>query len=124
MKVYWVLAMTPMVLAISVLAGVGVDVIVRTHRDPTVRQTLGIGFTALGLLVAMLFVVGRGSLPRLPASVREKSFIWPAIEVVVGLAVVGALVMFAGRTRRTRPGSSWGWATQWRLRCCCAKPCS
>ena len=37
-RIYWIFAMTPMVLAIAVLSGVGMDILVRSHRERSVRR--------------------------------------------------------------------------------------
>ncbi len=107
MKIYWVLAMTTMVLGVAVLAGMGVDVVVRSHRKMSVRQVVGIGFAAAGLLLVMMWFAGRGHLPEHLATIREKSFVWPVVAVVVGLGVLWLLVK-ASRTVPSNGRTRWG----------------
>ena len=99
---YWLFAMQPMVLGIAVLSGMGIDIIRSHHRERRVRRVLGIGFALAAVLLALVWLLAEGGLPKKAASIRAHSFIWPAIEVVVGLAVAGALVKLAGRPLKAR----------------------
>ena len=45
-RIYWTFAMTPMVLAVAVLSGIGMDIVVKSHKEPRVRRALAIGFGA------------------------------------------------------------------------------
>ncbi len=107
MKIYWVLAMTMLSFGLAVLAGMGVDVVVRSSRKTSVRQVVGIGLAAAGLVLVMMWFAGRGHLPRALATIREKSFIWPVVAVVVGLGVVWLLVR-ASRTVPSDGRARWG----------------
>jgi len=78
--------------AVAVLAGIGADVLVRSHRERAVRRWVGGGFVCVALFLAVLWLFGRGHLPPADASIRDSSFLWPAVQTVVGLAVVGLLV--------------------------------
>ena len=93
----WSLAVVLVVFCIAVLAGVGMDVLVRSRGERAVRSWCAGGFVAAVLVLLELWFFGRGHLPRAHARLRAESFIWPAIEVVVGLAVIGFLV--AGQKR-------------------------
>ena len=99
----WHLAVVLVSFAAAVLAGVGADVMVRSARQPAVRTWLAAGFGVGALVLAALRVVGiGGALVPAAAHERSQSFIWPAVEVVVGLAALGLLA--ATRTRgSTRP---------------------
>jgi hypothetical protein len=85
--VLWYRAVAPMALGLAVLAGVGTDVLVRAGTRADVRRWLGAGFGAAGLVLGALWLFGRGHLPRVEATFRSKSFIWPAVATFVGLAV-------------------------------------
>ncbi len=50
-------------LALAVLAGVGTDVLIRSHRERAVRRWAGGGFACVALFLGMLWLFGRGSLP-------------------------------------------------------------
>ena len=54
----------------------------------------------------VLWSVGRGRLPSVEAAIRARSFIWPAIGAVVGVAMAGVLVgvVADGPGPDTRPG--------------------
>ena len=90
--VAWQRSLLPMAFALAVLAGVGLDAIVRAHHERAVRAWAGGGFGVAALVVAALWAFGRGQLPAAEAGIRRHSFIWPATDVVVGVAVVGVLL--------------------------------
>jgi hypothetical protein len=109
-RIYWIFALTPMVLAIAVLSGVGMDVLVTSHSEQSVRRVLGLGFAAMAVLIGVIWLVARRGLTPSQANIRAHSFIWPAIEVVTGLVVVGALAKVAARTRLRLAPSAAGTA--------------
>ena len=98
-EVRWVRAVQVMVFALAILAGVGMDVLVRSKDNRTVRYWLGGGFAGVGVVLLAVWAVGRGHLPDLEAAIRNRSFSWPAAEVVVGLVVFGFLVLMSRRLR-------------------------
>ena len=53
----------------------------------------GVGFRGVGRVLALVWLVGRGNLHPVQAGIRARSFIWPAVQTVLGLGVVGALVI-------------------------------
>ena len=89
--VLWHFATMPMALAIAVLAGVGTDAIIRSQHKESILYWSGGGFAGVAVILLGLWVFGRGTLTPVEAAIRAKSFIWPAVETVLGLAVVGAL---------------------------------
>ena len=93
-------ALMPMALLVAVLAGFGIDVVVRSANVKKSARRLGIGFGfgAVGLL--MLWVFGRGHLPPAATSIREHSFIWPAVEAASGLAAAGFLLWVSRQRER------------------------
>jgi hypothetical protein len=96
-SVLWQRAILPLTFGIAVLAGVGMDVLVRQYRDRSVLRWLAAGFVLVAVLLAGLWVFGRGDLPADLATIRTESFIWPVVETAFGLGVVGALAWM--RTR-------------------------
>ncbi len=98
--VLWQRAILPVAFGLAVLAGVGMDALVRAHDQRTVRRWAGGGFAVAALLLAGLWVFARGRLPADEATIRTESFIWPAVETVLGLVVVGALVLVHRRSER------------------------
>ena len=110
MSIYWIFALAPLALALAVLAGMGMDVVVESHSERRVRRVLGIGFASMALVLGITWLVSRRGLTPLQLSIRSRSFIWPAIEVVVGLVVVWVLARIATRsgTRRVHHPSAPG----------------
>ena len=99
-SVAWHRSIQPMVLALAVLAGVGMDAVVRAGADGGCRAAGRRAASArLGLIVLALWLFGRGTLPPAEAAIRARSFVWPVVELVVGLAVCA--VLFG---RRAAPG--------------------
>jgi Bacterial membrane protein YfhO len=107
-RIYWIFAMTPMVLAIAALSGIGMDVLVKSHSEQRVRRVLGIGFGAMAILLGIIWLVARRGLTPSQANIRSHSFIWPTIEVIVGLVVVWMLAKVATRSRTRGAPSAVG----------------
>jgi hypothetical protein len=55
----------------------------------------------VALVLAVLWVFGRGHLTPKEAAIRSSSFVWPVVETAVGLAVIGALVAVRRGNHRT-----------------------
>jgi hypothetical protein len=106
--VLWQRAILPLTFGVSVLAGVGLDAIVRAHEERAVRRWAVGGFVVAALLLVGLWVFGRGDLTLDEATIRAESFIWPAIGTAVGLTVIVALIWVHRRSRKKgcREGAS------------------
>ncbi len=111
-SVAWHRAVQPMVLALAVLAGMGLEVLVTAHQRRLVLRWAAGAFAGAGAMVALVWFVGRGRLPSFEAGIRARSFIWPVIEIGVGLLVVGALAV-AGRRSSPRHTAPWGGVGRW-----------
>ena len=96
--VLWQRAILPLTFGIAVLAGVGMDALVRSPGDRAVRRWAGGGFAVVALVLVGLWVFGRGDLPADQATIRAKSFIWPAVETALGIGVVVALTWMHRRS--------------------------
>jgi hypothetical protein len=94
--VLWQRAILPLAFGLAVLAGVGLDAVVREWSNPTVRRRLGWSFAGVAAVIAGVWLFYRGSLPPAESAIRSDSFIWPLVGVVVGIGVVFALA-WAGR---------------------------
>ena len=105
--VLWRRATVPMAFALAILAGVGADTVVRASRERMVRTTLATGFGIVGAGLALLWLVGRDTLPHAEASLRSRSFIWPAACTAVGLIVVGALAIHGRWSTAQDSDRSW-----------------
>jgi hypothetical protein len=92
-------SLMPLTLGIAILAGVGLDTVVRTPKARSVRLSLLYGFGAAALLLLAVWLFDRGGdyggLPSsdlaLAAHSRAESFIWPVVSVGVGMVGVGLL---------------------------------
>lgn len=100
-------AILPTTFALCILAGSGLDLVIKTDvpitgvAGPgrrTLLQVLAGGFAVSGVLIAGLWVWGRQGLLPAEAHVRAESFVWPVAEVVVGLALVAVMAKFQSRS--------------------------
>ena len=103
----WSYTLLLMPLPIAILAGAGTDVLVRSHEKRAVQCWVGGGFLGTGVLVVAVWMFGRGDLPAAEARIRAQSFIWPTIEAVVGLLVVGTLVVAHRRAGPRQVSGGW-----------------
>ena len=87
----WNRALIPMAFGIAVLAGIGIDVVVREHHHRRVQQWFGWGFVAISAVLAALWLFGSGHLPAAEAAVRAHSFVWPATTAGIGLVLAAVL---------------------------------
>jgi len=101
-QVEWGRALLFLAFALAVLSGVGMDAVIRAHNQRNVRRWTGSGFLVSGVVLVALWEFGRGHLTSAEATIRERSFIWPTVDTVVGLVVVGALVL--AHRRSAAPG--------------------
>ncbi len=106
LSTYWVFAMQPMVLGIAVLSGIGVDVVIRSHQDLRLTKWLAISFASAAVFLVLVGILTVSALSSSQARIREHSFIWPFIEVAVGLLVAAALFKLAARRRPGRRSAS------------------
>ncbi len=102
-SVLWRRATMPMAFALAVLAGMGTEVLLRSDRQQAVRRWCGVAFGASAAFLVLLWAFGRGRLPPMEASIRARSFIWPAAATALGLAVTAALAYAARRRARQDP---------------------
>jgi hypothetical protein len=86
----WTRAVMPMALALAVLGAWGLQSLVTARREQTVVRWAAAGFGACGVALVVLLAALHLGASREAVS-HYSTLIWPAVEVVVGLAVVGAL---------------------------------
>ena len=99
--VRWYRSVVLMVLSVSVLAGLGIDLLVRSFRVRSVRRWLGVSFLLATLALLVMWAVGYHKLDRPEAWARSLGFRWSLVELVIGLIGVGVLAYLA---RKTKPG--------------------
>ena len=102
-EIRWVRSLQILAFVLAILAGVGLDVVVRSDNSRTLRRWLGAGFGAVAVLLLGIWLFGRGHLPAVEAHIRARSFIWPTVEVVIGLAVFGFLMVMSRRNPARPP---------------------
>ena len=110
-SVGWTRSLLPMAFALAMLAGVGVDALVRSGRT-RVWQWTGAGFAAAGVGLVVLYLATVPGLSAVDRRIRSHSFVWPAIEVGVGLVVAFGSVLAYRRAGRPDDGT----ARRFRLR--------
>ncbi len=98
----WHRALVPLTFAVAVLAGMGLDALIRSRREGSEWSWTALCFVGAALVLVALWVFGRGNLPSAQSATRARSFLWPAIETAVGLTVVAAFSWH----RRRRPSGS------------------
>ncbi len=91
----------PMALAIAVLGGYGIDAVVTAGRARDAARWLTAGFGVAAVSLGLLWLLGRRDLNPVQTSVRSHSFIWPAVEIVAGLAAAAFLFWVDRRPRRS-----------------------
>ncbi len=99
-------ALIPLAFGLAALSGLGLDTLARRHADPAVRRWALGSFAVLGLLLVVIWLVGRGHLPATDTRIRQESFVWPAVGVVAGMAVVGGLARAVRRSGGGTPVSA------------------
>ena len=58
---------------------------------------VGTAFAAVGVVLGALWLFARGTLPAAEASMRARSFLWPAAATLLGLVLAGILVQVGAR---------------------------
>jgi hypothetical protein len=103
--VHWNRGLLPMAFALAVLAGAGMDLLVRAPARRIVCYWVTGAFVAAGVVVTALWAFGRGNLPPAEATVRVNSFVWPSIQIGIGLLAVGAVAWWSwGRSAQGSNG--------------------
>ena len=75
----------------AVLAGVGMDVLVRTGHEKATQVQFAVLLTGGLLFLALLWLVGAGGLSQVDATLRRSSFKWPLITGAAALVLVAVL---------------------------------
>ncbi|HLI72814.1 MAG TPA: YfhO family protein [Acidimicrobiales bacterium] len=101
--VAWSRSVMLLALALAVLGAYGLDAIVRAAPWRAVVEWAGLSFVVVGVVVAALAVLVVAGISA-SAAHHKSSLVWPVIEVVVGLGVVGWAAWWsrgAGHAERT-----------------------
>jgi hypothetical protein len=97
-------ATVPLAIAIAALAGIGIDALVRDIAKPNARRWALWSFAAANVVLAALWLFGRGHLPADQTHIRNLSFVWPFASALVGFG--GALWLEVSERRGGEPGRS------------------
>ena len=109
--IIWQRALLPLAFGLAVLAGVGMDALVRRPSDQAVRRWVGGGFAVVALALAGLWLFGRGSLPAELAAIRRTSFVWPVVQTMLGVTVIVILTLVSRRPMTTERSERHSWLT-------------
>ena len=104
--VSWARALLPLAFALAVLGGMGIDAVVRSYNQRAVRYWMGGGFVVSGGILVALWALGRDHLTSAETTIRDKSFIWPSVDTLVGLLLVGTLILVRSRSVGAEPRDS------------------
>jgi hypothetical protein len=107
---WWSRSLIPLAFCLAMLAGIGLDTVIRGRERRRAARCGLRTFGAIAILLALIWLVGRGDLAAPEADVRAKSFVWPAVATAIGLVVFAVLVLAYRRWRDDR----WG-DRRWRL---------
>lgn len=99
--VLWNRGVFLMTFAIAVLAGVGMDALVRHYATRGSLMRVAVGFGVAAIVLVALWLFGRGHLGPRQTHMRANSFLWPSIEIAVGLVVVVVALVVLRRDSRT-----------------------
>ncbi len=111
-RVYWSRALMPASLGLSVLAGYGADSLLRRRNKRATLLWCGAGFVGLSAWLGYAWTARLVHLPPNLNAAQNRAFLWPAIDLAVGIVVVGILLVIGRRsfgTRLTR-WRRWRWA--------------
>jgi hypothetical protein len=97
----WARSLIPLAFCMSILAGIGLDVLLRSpERRRAARWAFG-AFGAIAVILALVWFFGGGSsLSKNSAPGRGDSFEWPIVSIALGLAALATLVVIDRRSSR------------------------
>lgn len=100
--VLWQRAVLMFAFAAAALAGVGADVLLRSDSKKYWTWAMW-GFVAIGLLIVVVFFFFALDVPtNLEKHIRERSFIWPVVETLIGFGITAVIVLWI-RSRSLAP---------------------
>jgi hypothetical protein len=94
--VLWQRALFPVGFAIAVLAGLGIDTLLRHRRLRDPFLTLVIGSGAVSLLLVAIIVWGRSVLDPIDAAVRLHGLVW-ALAAALATGLIGGMILVLDR---------------------------
>ena len=88
----WSRGLFLLVLALTVLSGIGMDALLCNVGGRAVVRAAALGFFGVLLVLLAVWLFGRGHLSASNAVTRNASFVWPAAQCIIGLTVTGYLL--------------------------------
>jgi hypothetical protein len=101
--VRWPRAVVLLAFSLAILSGLGMDLLVKSPLQKSVRRWIGTGFLLTAVVLVGFCLVGGGRLSPAQASNRFHGLLWAAIEAAFGIAVAVAL-RFNARKSGQREG--------------------
>jgi hypothetical protein len=102
---WWSRSLIPLAFCVAMLGAIGLNsVLVRVERRRATRVALW-SFGAIAVVLALIWLFGRGTLSPVAAHLRATSFVWPVVSTVIGLALFGVLA-YVDRRRPDGPTMS------------------
>ena len=93
----------PLALVLALVAGIGLDFVLRLDDRRRTATFLALGFGVAGVTLAVVYVLSVRHLPRILADERRNSLIWPAIGVAAGLVAAALMGVTARRAGERGP---------------------
>jgi Bacterial membrane protein YfhO len=109
---WWARSLIPLAFCMSILAGIGLDAVLRpSERRRATRWALG-GFGATAVMMASVWLFWRGHLGPNGTHIRAESFVWPVVSTAVGLAAFAVVAVADARSaHREREQGRSRWLT-------------
>jgi hypothetical protein len=104
-EVGWLRALMPLALAIAALAGFGTDAIARDQNTRRIAAWVAGAFAVAALFVLVIWLFGQGHITSGQRAVRAQAFVWPTVEVIVGLGA-GAVLLASVRRPAGSPSAA------------------
>jgi hypothetical protein len=95
----WHRALMPLSLGVAILAGVGMDALVRDGAKRSNQLVLAGTFICALTMFLVVWLVGTSGLPPIDARLRRDSLIWPLVSAGLALAIVGVLAVWTSKDR-------------------------
>jgi hypothetical protein len=99
----WHRDLMTMGLCVAILAGVGMDALVRSAERKSTQLVLAGVLTGGLLLILLLWLVGTGGLSQFDATLRRDSLKWPLVTAGLALVVLAVLAAWTSRNRASQP---------------------
>ena len=119
--VRWYRSVVLMGLSVSMLGGLGIDLLVRSFRVRSVLRWLSVSFLLATVTLVVVWALGYHKLTPAEAWARSLGFRWSLVELATGLVGVGVLAFIASKsavrgTPEPTPPHGWSARASWSAR--------